>query len=81
MLHMTVSENDTSWPILTKPAPIVYARKANRLPRYLLASMVLLTATRRCPVWMISSIDAGLLAATLGGVFWLLARIAFGPVE
>lgn len=32
-------------------------------------------------MWMISSIDAGMLAATLGGVLWLLARIAYGPAE
>lgn len=32
-------------------------------------------------MWMLSSIDAGLLATTFGGVFWLLARIAYGPAE
>lgn len=32
-------------------------------------------------MWMLSSIDAGLTATTLGGVFWLLARIAYGPAE
>lgn len=32
-------------------------------------------------MWMISSVDAGLITTILGGAFWLLARIAYGPAE
>jgi hypothetical protein len=63
------------------PAPIVYARKVDRSITPTQAARVIINKTWRCSMWMLSSIDAGLLATTLGGVFWLLARIAYGPAE
>jgi hypothetical protein len=63
------------------PVPNVYVRKVDRSITPTQAGRVIINKTWRCSMWMLSSIDAGLIATTLGGVFWLLARIAYGPAE